>query len=208
MGQRLVIHCEKGGEEIANCYYHWSGYSDSSVERVQQVIHSLEKFASETDPALRCVKAFQDYDESFFHIIDNAAPEKMTAILVEKDLEEAKKRWPDQVFRAQGNRNTGLISITKETMAESTKWEEAAAHINLDDETFYIDAFWFEDEDSYQDYWQAEENMDFETYVQQDRVYDFDASDIYSWKQIDEYADIVFGHEEFYTGEYLVTKIQ
>ena len=37
MGERLNIEIIKNGETLANCYYHWAGYSNSSVEKIQDV---------------------------------------------------------------------------------------------------------------------------------------------------------------------------
>ena len=208
MGQRLVIHCMNGNEELANCYYHWSGYTDSTISHVQQVIHSLEKKKAEKDLTLRCVRAFQDYEDSFLHVIDKNAPEKMTAILTGKDKEEAKNRWPGKRFKKNGDRNTGLISITEEGMEESSNWSEADAFIDLANKTFRINAFNYADEADYEEYYKDEDGPSFETYVNQDNVLEFDADEEYDWKFIDEYAETIWDNSEFYSNGYLISKIE
>ena len=37
MGQRLVIHIFNNEEELANAYYHWSAYTDSSIITTLQI---------------------------------------------------------------------------------------------------------------------------------------------------------------------------
>lgn len=40
MGQRLNIEIHENGITLANCYYHWSGYTSSSLNLTKQIINS------------------------------------------------------------------------------------------------------------------------------------------------------------------------
>lgn len=40
MGQRLNIEIHENGITLANCYYHWSGYTSSSLNLTKQIIDS------------------------------------------------------------------------------------------------------------------------------------------------------------------------
>lgn len=42
MGQRLNIEIVKNGKVLANSYYHWSGFSNSAVNIVIQIIQKYE----------------------------------------------------------------------------------------------------------------------------------------------------------------------
>jgi len=42
MGQRLNIEIESAGKTLANCYYHWSGYTRSALELTKVIIHYLK----------------------------------------------------------------------------------------------------------------------------------------------------------------------
>ena len=39
MGQRLNIEIVKNGEVLANSYYHWSGFSNSSIDLAIRIIN-------------------------------------------------------------------------------------------------------------------------------------------------------------------------
>ena len=41
MGQRLNIEITDGEKGYANAYYHWSGYTESSLELAKQIIDSI-----------------------------------------------------------------------------------------------------------------------------------------------------------------------
>ena len=43
MGQRLNLSINKNGKVLANCYYHWSGYTNSAMEKARQALDILEE---------------------------------------------------------------------------------------------------------------------------------------------------------------------
>lgn len=42
MGQRLNIEIVKNKNVLANCYYHWSGFSNSSIDLVVKIIEDFD----------------------------------------------------------------------------------------------------------------------------------------------------------------------
>lgn len=36
MGQRLNLSINKNGKVLANCYYHWSGYTNSAIQKCKK----------------------------------------------------------------------------------------------------------------------------------------------------------------------------
>ena len=39
MGQRLVIEIKEGDTVLANAYYHWSGYTETSLNLLNEVMN-------------------------------------------------------------------------------------------------------------------------------------------------------------------------
>lgn len=126
MGQRLVIQIEKNGEALANCYYHWSAYTDSALEETQEVLQnynelraSLKNEDGDVDWKLLAIKMF----------------ESSTGGMTEDSMNTAQALYPNVKFRVGRDRNSGLIGITKHDMEESMNWCEGLVVINLDNET-------------------------------------------------------------------------
>ena len=49
MGQRLNIEIKKGEQLLANCYYHWSGYSETALELTKKIIDKFDDVKEEND---------------------------------------------------------------------------------------------------------------------------------------------------------------
>ena len=49
MGQRLNIEIKSKNKVIANCYYHWSGYSLSSLKLTKNIIDGFDEVKEEND---------------------------------------------------------------------------------------------------------------------------------------------------------------
>ena len=41
MGQRLNLEISRGKKPIANAYYHWSAYTDSSYDLARSIINAI-----------------------------------------------------------------------------------------------------------------------------------------------------------------------
>ncbi len=60
MGQRLVIDIfDKDNNRVANCYYHWSAYTMSSIQAVRKLIAAWKEV--DTLPAFSCDNLKEDY---------------------------------------------------------------------------------------------------------------------------------------------------
>lgn len=151
MGQRLNIEFYINNKAIVNCYYHWSGYSDSAMEHTRVLIHHLQDYDFSNMPE----------DEAKFIVI--RALEDFGARLTEADIEEARNIYPERKFSNDNiNRNEGLIGITKESMDITRKWEEARVNIFLTRKRFEIDGiFCYSDPDEFKnDYLDENENIE------------------------------------------------
>ena len=116
MGQRLNIESIENGKCLANAYYHWSAYTDSSFELAKEVIEAIPTI-NEKNPVLKAIKLL----------------EVTGARLIESDLEYAKEIGIVSNFIIATNRNDGLIGITEKSIDETRKWQEHALYIYLDE---------------------------------------------------------------------------
>lgn len=143
MGQRLNIEFIVKDETIVNCYYHWSGFSDSAMRHTKELIHHLQDYD------------FSNLPEEEIKFIVIRALEDFGARLEERDIEEARKLYPERKFSNEGiDRNEGLIGITKQSMDNTRGWEEARVNIDLTDRCFDIEGiFYYSDEKEIKDFY-------------------------------------------------------
>lgn len=143
MGQRLNIEFYVKNKAIVNCYYHWSGFTDSAMEETRKLIYHLQDYDFSNMPE----------DEVKFIVI--RALEDFGARLTEVDIEEARKLYPERKFSNDDmNRNEGLIGITKHSMDITRNWEEARVNIFLTRRRFKIEGiFYYSDEKEIKDFY-------------------------------------------------------
>lgn len=111
MGQRLNIEIKKNGKCLANSYYHWSGFTSSTLELLEKIV------------------AFADYEEYKDNEVLLAVKllEQTGAGICEEDYNLIK----EHVNKAT-SRNEGLISISETSMENTRHWEEARATFHID----------------------------------------------------------------------------
>ena len=102
MGQRLVIEIKKGDSVLANAYYHWSGYTETSLNLLNEV---MNKGIFNNIPI-----KFSKGDEQLYAI---KLLETTGAKILEKDLKIATLKFPMNEFEASKNRTDGLIAFSK-----------------------------------------------------------------------------------------------
>ena len=140
MGQRLNIEIKKGDQLLANCYYHWSGYSESSLLLTKKIIDEFEDIKEEND-LIRAIMLLQ---------LTGAGITRPTLGYLLKnipnfDMEE--EVYTDNPFgeykiHFSRDRNEGLIEVTEERMKETRSWEEGRITIHIDTKTFDFDVIW------------------------------------------------------------------
>ena len=135
MGQRLNIEIIKNsGEVIANCYYHWGGYTMSALEPTLQVVNAFNKIKDENLPdEVLAVKLLESTCSlSFTDMkIHYAGSDK-------KSLEYLKEKYPDYEFNSMYDRNVGIIGVVEEDISSTRQWCEGVVYINI--ESQIIDA--------------------------------------------------------------------
>lgn len=128
LGQRLNIEIVSDGALLANCYYHWSAYTDSALALTELIIDKF--YDSDTSPGIK-----------------NAVEllESTGAGVNERERIEIKK-FPNKFvgidFKKATDRNCGIISVTENGMEETRYWEEARVTIDVLNQTVSFDVFY------------------------------------------------------------------
>lgn len=125
MGQRLNIEIVKNGKVLANSYYHWSGFSNSAVNIVVQIIqkyeyikkYKVEKYIKNQDLLL----AIRLLEETGAGLNDTDIARN---ILKDETMNLKLKK-------CQG-RNEGVIGITQKDIEETRYWEEGRVSIDIE----------------------------------------------------------------------------
>ena len=130
MGQRLNIEIVKNGDVLANCYYHWSGFSNCAINLALEIISKFDY-----------IKEFKLED-----------PVKNTDLLFAirlleetgagvANIEETKEILGNEFIKLHkcNNRNDGIIGIKKEDIEDTRYWEEGRVTIDIEKKTLDFD---------------------------------------------------------------------
>ena len=118
MGQRLNIQIEANDTDtnetkvLANCYYHWSGYTSSAMDLVNEIVKSGIYNLDILDPVEKAIRLL----------------EATGAGLAEDELTET---YNTPKYKVSTSRNDGLIAISEEGTDRVADWEESRVTINL-----------------------------------------------------------------------------
>ena len=118
MGQRLNIQIEANDTDtneivvLANCYYHWSGYTSSAMELVNEIVDSGIYNLDILDPVEKAIRLL----------------EATGAGLAEDELTDT---YNTPKYKIGTHRNDGLIAISEEGTNRVAEWEESRVTINL-----------------------------------------------------------------------------
>lgn len=179
MGERLNIEIHNKGKILANCYYHWSGFSNSAAQLAQKIIHEIvnnAKFRPESD-LLYAIRLL----------------ELTGGGLTEEEVKYAKYKdeLKDFEFANCNGRNNGLISISPTGIGETRNWQEHALYIYLDENRMNFKVFWSKDKWE----WEKERKDDYEEDVKATEleVIDINFDDI-KFEEIDKFVEFVNSH--------------
>ena len=114
MGQRLNIEIKKKGRRLANCYYHWSGYTRTSLKLIQEILSNMYDYKDVEDDNRQAILLLETTGAGLIGSEYDTLP-------------ETEKKY----HRIGTNRNKGLIAITDKEMNDIEEWEEARVTINL-----------------------------------------------------------------------------
>ena len=130
MGQRLNIEIRKENKVLANAYYHWSGYTSSSLELTSEILDNIDNVNFDND-VVKAIKLL----------------EFTGAGLTVEELNCLSENIRDIEFKKATHRNIGLIAISEEEIKNTQYYEEARIEIHLDTKKVKLDIFFEVDED-------------------------------------------------------------
>lgn len=123
MGQRLVCTIIKDRKEICNIYYHWSAYTYDALLETRKIINCIYNHADETTEELLL---------RLIHFCENNGG-GISNGRNGNEWKYVQNLYPNEQFKADGiNRTYGLISLSRNEMAESQAWSEGDVYIDLD----------------------------------------------------------------------------
>ena len=137
MGQRLVNENIINGNTVNNIYYHWSAYTDSAADEVNDLYESVMAFYDEykdTLPSLLKDESI-DLDEfkkknpiDFFNIACQLAISGVSSSSLASQ-EYIKKFFKDDIEVIASDRNNGLIAYTKNDISNNLSLSEGTVYI-------------------------------------------------------------------------------
>ena len=151
MGQRLNIEIKLNETVLFNCYYHWSGYTESALELTKLALSAYNKKPNySTDYYNIAVKMLLATGASFnstehrayWAYVKEYNRQLMASPFFPENNEQHKL---EQIrYNQHVDRNNGLISFTSLGIKETRDWEEARVTIDLSTETVNFDAVMYE----------------------------------------------------------------
>lgn len=126
MGQGLVAEIYNGNQRLANAYYHWSGYTISSIDILEQIVDYLEQHDYMPPTEMLAIRAL----------------EATGAGLVGSSREYMQQEYPNITFQECLGRSEGMIAITEEQMNDYFMWNEGFFKIDISNKTVSFDVCW------------------------------------------------------------------
>lgn len=182
MGQRLVIQNQINGESVNVIYYHWSAYTESSIEELKEFANRLSvNYKNRSDSFLDMLT---DAGRELIEKLDNSSltdNEKidlfnlMTYFSVsgtgasDEDSLKYLSQYTTDINRQNVSRNEGLLAITEDDQEDTLGWSEGTLIVdwaftnqgypNFEQTVFdFSDLFFRLDEDEYNEYYNESED--------------------------------------------------
>jgi hypothetical protein len=179
MGQRLNLEIKTNDKVLANAYYHWSGYTTSSLEITKSAI----QFILNNEIKLDVESAIKILEHTGASFNDKAWKNALDSGIVKGEFKEC-----------QG-RNAGLIGVTESDMKETRVWEEGRIEINIENKSFRFKCAHEKDYIEDDDIWDKIKDMFFE-------IKDIENSYKIPFEKIDKLLDGVKISEDKYNGRF------
>ena len=152
MGQRLVIEFLYDGEPILASYYHWSAYTQSTMDILNQMItgKGFWKPASKKEAmfqALQMVENVTPYDSEGAAWNDYDVPDeqkgfnKLKAMFPDDDETSSQIREYGKRLCRKENRNDGLVVVGSKDCEDMEGAAEYLTFIELDSQTIRMEVF-------------------------------------------------------------------
>lgn len=152
MGQRLNIEIKKRGKTLANCYYHWSAYSVSSLKLTKKIIEGFDTIKEDNDIMfairLLALTGAGLTRESISYLYKNNKGFDICQTIPSDNPFSQKYKYP-----ITKGRNEGLIEVNPEQMETTRQWAEGTVVIDIDSKTFNFDVLFHISEEDKKDFY-------------------------------------------------------
>lgn len=136
MGQRLNLEIMSSGEVLANAYYHWSAYTESSADLMVQVLKGMTSFkGKDMEPIVVAVKLLESTGAG-----TNA--NEIDRIKEEVEKKHLPKELAKYKYKPCVDRNEGVISVSRKGIEETRDWAEGTVQIDLDTDRVSFNVLW------------------------------------------------------------------
>lgn len=132
MGQRLNIEIRKNDKVLANAYYHWSGYTSSSLQLTSEILKNIDNVNFNND-VVKAVKLLE---------VTGAGLTKSEFGFLSDDIRNI-------AFKSAIDRNSGYVAISEKGISDTQYWEESRVEIHLDTKNVKLKIYYDVDEDDY-----------------------------------------------------------
>lgn len=128
MGERLNIEIKENGNVLANAYYHWSGFTSSSLELTEMILNEINtnNIKDKSDSIAYAIKLLDVTGSGLAH------DEVEYAKTIIEDFDK-------YGFNECTGRNDGLTCVSKNGMESTERWEEHRIEINIDTNKIKLD---------------------------------------------------------------------
>lgn len=124
MGQRLVIANYTTESEPTNAiYYHWSAYTDSALEELNDLKNEIADYYNNLDTEITT----DEEQKNYFNLACLAAISGITSS-DEKSLEYIQSLRPEYT-NEDANRNEGIIAFTDKGVENILYWSEGTIYV-------------------------------------------------------------------------------
>lgn len=155
MGQRLNLEITDGDNVLASAYYHWSGYTSSSLNLTNIIMTAIKEESNNTNEKDNNIKNMNDKIEAITKELNDDVLKackllRLTgAALTEDQIEYINKNCDDsykELYKDDDivDRNNGLIAITEKEMANTRIWEEARVTIDITNKVINFNSIYVE----------------------------------------------------------------
>ncbi len=169
MGQRLNVEIKFNGSTLANAYYHWSGYTRSSLRILSEVIRTFKDKYSV--PKAVDLWDYAEQNETFTDVnIERYQKDKQKLMAIALDLLQSTGATltMEQVFYLKNfkhiqveepatvSRNAGLIGFSPDAIDMTRQWEEARVVYDFGRDVMDLEVWWLRSEEEMISDYQAE----------------------------------------------------
>ena len=147
MGQRLVIQLEENGNPLANAYYHWSAYTESAIDLINDVIEYLND-APTKDGTFISFNEGNKFKATWALFMTGARFNDDEV----REMQNVNVNMQDFRFVFDGtevDRNKGLLFVTEKGMEDTIGWAESIVYVDIVTGDIDFGVMWSENTEDY-----------------------------------------------------------